>query len=112
MLRSKGEELYTDDRAQEAERSKVPDVHHTDLLHIGLQVGDGRGEVESDHAFSQAQRRDHRKEEARDEGVAAAAVVWDDAAMCQDGKGVRPVFQKYLLRFCCQTDLDSSNLLA
>ena len=75
VLGSKREELYTDDHVREAERSKVPDVHHTDLLHIGLQVGEARGEVEPDHAFSHAQRRDHRKKEAWDEGGAAVAVV-------------------------------------
>jgi len=68
VLRSKGEELYTDDHVQQVERSKVPDAHHKHLLHIGLQVGDGRGEVGPDDA----QCMDHRKEETWDERGAAA----------------------------------------
>ena len=43
------------------------------MLHIGLQVGDGRGEVGPDDARC----RDHRKEETWDEGGAAAVAVYD-----------------------------------
>ena len=77
VLRSKGEELYMNDHVQQTQQSKVSNVHHMDLLHIGLQVGGGQGEVGPDHAFPYVQCRDHCKEEAWDEGEAAAAAVYD-----------------------------------